>query len=637
MTPVDGHPRKTPFPGYLWKQRATANVAHVIQDFTEVSWVVGHYHHIGVGWALGQDRRLALDRDGAPGPWWAALTPTLSYKTARGEHLVYEMPDGRTIGNSTARFPDQGWGELRGDGGYVVIAAWDRPGLSLPLAPIAPFPRPEWLTDAGTPALRVSGPAAVAWQDAHATPLDTGVSEQKLRGFQSALAAWDGRTSRHDHAMKIAPWMAREAAAGLVSAPDAFRLLWEWWTDKSDDPGRKRRTTPREIASIIQTAIGYADAEPERVADLTDQVFGAAVASGEPTSFTTFHSTAGGGQQIVADLGDLGDGRFLFHLERFNLIHGDSGSGKSWLAVHLLAECIRANRMVVLLDYEDTAAVTGARLRQIGVSQSEQDRWLRVAHPDEPTSTPGLVAELVERYVELGVRHVVLDSWGEALALDGADEDRDLLVAAWVTRLVRPLGAVGIGTTVIDHITKTADNVLFPSGTKRKRAAITGVDWYLYSTTPFDRVDGGRSVLRCAKDRHGQFRRGDDVADLVMGPLDVVVGASTLELRPLAPAPPPSTSVRVDLMVEAVNIVVGEGKPMNKESILAAARSAGVKFKSDALRGAVELAVVRGFLAKQKGPRNSVEFVLIRPVPAASPPQAHPGVPTLPTPSPPQP
>ena len=55
------------------------------------------------------------------------------------------MPDGVVPGNSTARFPERGWGELRGFHGQIVIAGPDRPGFDVAeLTKATPFPRRVW-------------------------------------------------------------------------------------------------------------------------------------------------------------------------------------------------------------------------------------------------------------------------------------------------------------------------------------------------------------------------------------------------------------------------------------------------------------------------------------------------------------
>jgi hypothetical protein len=269
-----GQHRKTPPHGYLWKERATTSVNEVVEDFTNAEHDLGAAW-VGVGWALGLDGMLALDLDGPEPPWWSELGEAIVNPTKRGEHRIVPMPDGRRIGNSTARFPTQGWGEVRGHGGYIVIWGPDRAGLSLeevarvppppprrvPLSAarwVPPFSHPEWLSDASPEADAVTWTELEVFKANHA-----GGQLERVKGFETRLAQLPPGASRHDHAVSMACWMAREAAAGLVPALAAFEALEAWWGDVGRDEGKRRRLTRRELMSIERWAVGQLT--PERV------------------------------------------------------------------------------------------------------------------------------------------------------------------------------------------------------------------------------------------------------------------------------------------------------------------------------------------------------------------------------------
>src|SRR5262249_38605705 len=123
-----------------------------------------------------------------------------------------------------------------------------------------------------------------------------------------------------------------------------------------------------------------------------------------------------------------------------------------------------------------------------------------------------IIDELSYRIEADGVSLVVIDTIGEAFGLEGIDENADVEVGRWLRRVVRRLVDAGAGVLVIDHITKSGDNPLHPSGSKRKRAAITGASYLVEAPVPLTRERGGRLRLICAKDRHGNFVRGEEVA-----------------------------------------------------------------------------------------------------------------------------
>jgi hypothetical protein len=87
---------------------------------------------------------------------------------------------------------------------------------------------------------------------------------------------------------------------------------------------------------------------------------------------------------------------------------------------------------------------------------------------------------------------------------------------------------------LIDHSTKSKDNPLFPSGSKRKRAAITGASYYLTAVTPLTREAGGRLKLVCAKDRLGNYKRGEEVASIRFK----IDGESRTEVEVFSPPSP---------------------------------------------------------------------------------------------------
>jgi len=142
---------KAPPPGYLWKARATSNVAHAVDDADYACSLWGEAN-VSIAWALGLDGYVALDLDvDIPPEWWADLRAVAAINTTRrGEHLIFENPPGLVPGNGTSRFPTSGWGEVRGVGGYIIIAGPDRPGLDAE-ATTVPFPRPNGSHRPATP------------------------------------------------------------------------------------------------------------------------------------------------------------------------------------------------------------------------------------------------------------------------------------------------------------------------------------------------------------------------------------------------------------------------------------------------------------------------------------------------------
>jgi len=286
------------------------------------------------------------------------------------------------------------------------------------------------------------------------------------------------------------------------------------------------------------------------------------------------------------------DGSPLFYERAYNGIHGVDGSGKSWLGLFAIAQEIKDGRGAVLVDLEDSEATTVARLRQIGVSDDDIANHLALIRPDSPLR-PDEVREVGDAACDVKARIVIVDSLGEALALNGLDENSDAEMTPYLRLRLRPIAERGFAVTTIDHSVKSAaSDPLWPSGSKRKRAAISGALYQVEAVQPFAVGQGGRMRITCAKDRHGTYRRGEHVADLVME------ADGMLRLFE-----PPEADGAIDLPVElaaraAFKVLEGESQALSQRALLGVMKvTAGTETK----RGGIELARDRGWIEEFKG------------------------------------
>ncbi len=119
---------------------------------------------------------------------------------------------------------------------------------------------------------------------------------------------------------------------------------------------------------------------------------------------------------------------------------------------------------------------------------------------------------------ETGATLCVVDSIGEAMNASTVDENSDAEVGPWLTQCAGSVADEGITFIGIDHTPHGDPERLHPSGSKRKRAAITGTGWSVQSVTPFTRTEAGMSRIVVGKDREGHYRRGDTFALLTLDP-----------------------------------------------------------------------------------------------------------------------
>jgi KaiC/GvpD/RAD55 family RecA-like ATPase len=298
------------------------------------------------------------------------------------------------------------------------------------------------------------------------------------------------------------------------------------------------------------------------------------------------------------------DGQALFYLEQINGIHGDSGTGKGWVACEGIAQQIMRGHDVMLIDLEDVAPSIVARLRQLGATdQAIRDHFVYI----RPTSSFSVFA--VDRLVEIvenrKVTLVVIDSLGEAFGLDGIDENSDAEVGPWLRRVARRLADAGAAVVLVDHSTKANDNPLHPSGSKRKRAAIGGASYYVTAPRPLVAGKGGKLRLTCAKDRHGSYARGEHVADFVMadgpaGRMTVYPGGPTDEATP-----PIELACRA-----AVKAAEEAGEPLSQNGLVASMRS--FKGATDLKREGVKRAVERGLLVEKSEGQTKRYHLVVR-------------------------
>ncbi len=258
--------------------------------------------------------------------------------------------------------------------------------------------------------------------------------------------------------------------------------------------------------------------------------------------------------EATPSVGVRTDGKRLFY-PGINWLHGDSDAGKSFLMAFVMAQELAAGNVVVCIDYEEPDATTLVpRLLAMGADPDAVDNRLHFLHPE--TRATGkvlekLVAKALARAGQTGtVTLLVLDSVGEAFGVEGINEDSDWQVAPWVNKVLRKLATALPGAAIvpIDHVVKNgdADAKLHPSGSKRKRAALTGISYLLVNEEPFSRDHAGQSKLIVAKDRHGNFTKKDVAARLhvrpekhgevldveLRAPQTVTVGGEVCEIDP---------------------------------------------------------------------------------------------------------
>jgi hypothetical protein len=295
------------------------------------------------------------------------------------------------------------------------------------------------------------------------------------------------------------------------------------------------------------------------------------------------------------------DGRALLYLGRINALIGESGSGKSWISQAAIVQAITQDRNVLVVDLEDHAGSYVARLLALGLTKDQIRERLIYVSPEQALSavSGAAVASLIhERDISL----VVLDSTGEAMALQGTNPNEDDAVARWYRMLPRAIANLGPAVLLLDHLPKSADAPTgFAIGSQRKRAAIDGAMYRVEVGVAPVKGKTGRLRLVCAKDRSGNWQHGAQVAE-------VTIQDSDRGTR-VALAIPPDPSRPTVLMARVSEYVAKVGTASRTQI---AQNCSG---KRDYLYKAIDVLVAEGYVQERAraGRGGGLEIAHLRP------------------------
>jgi hypothetical protein len=202
------------------------------------------------------------------------------------------------------------------------------------------------------------------------------------------------------------------------------------------------------------------------------------------------------------------DGPSLLYRGRVHSLHGESESGKSWVALAEAATQLAAGEHVLMLDFESDEPTTVGRLLRLGVEPHAILARFDYRRPEADPSAldherPAWRQLLAGRY-----SLAILDGVTEALAVYGIPSKDNDAVTGWIRATPRRLAAAtGAAVVLVDHVTKDADTRgRFAIGGQAKMAALDGAAYVVEVLEPLGVGLLGRVALRVAKDRPGGVR-----------------------------------------------------------------------------------------------------------------------------------
>jgi len=259
----------------------------------------------------------------------------------------------------------------------------------------------------------------------------------------------------------------------------------------------------------------------------------------------------------------------LFYRSRINSLFGESGGGKTWVALAALAEVVANGGEAAMIDYEDNPAGIAERLVLMGLSDDE------IARVDYRNPTGGdLLTGLAQMTGAYDL--VVIDSTGEAMAAGAVDSNSDREVAQWFA-LVKHFARLPSepAVVILDHVPKDKEApTSYAIGSQRKRAAVTGAAYRVDTLKEPAKGRNGKLKLTVAKDRPGNRPKGAVAAEVDVlgtdGPGKVALHLSDAQAAAEAGVPfrPTVLMERVSRYLESVpgasareieKMVVGKG------------------------------------------------------------------------------
>lgn len=206
----------------------------------------------------------------------------------------------------------------------------------------------------------------------------------------------------------------------------------------------------------------------------------------------------------------LDTGIALFYKGQTNDVHGESESGKSWIAQASVAETLIAGGRALYLDFESDARSVAGRLILLGVPiavVTDPARFVYVSpevSPDSGASRDSYLALLGQQWdvtVLDGVTNALM-----TLGLNGREEDGIAKFYALLPdRFAKRTGAAVIQ---VDHVTKSKDGRgRMALGSQHKLSSISGASYVVEMKETMVRGrSGGLLEVKVAKDRIGSVR-----------------------------------------------------------------------------------------------------------------------------------
>jgi hypothetical protein len=200
----------------------------------------------------------------------------------------------------------------------------------------------------------------------------------------------------------------------------------------------------------------------------------------------------------------------LIYPGRSHSLAGESGSGKTMIALAAAAQALLDGKRVLILDFEsDPHTVIRERLMEtfrvpVGVIRNQVGYKRPECRPVPGTEDHKDFRALVAEGWDL----VIIDGVTNSIAMWGGSGRSEDDVSVWRNEFLMPFELVESAVLMIDHVTKNAETRgKYAIGSQGKKGILTGALYLVENVHAFGRGMKGVAQLTLAKDRNGQIER----------------------------------------------------------------------------------------------------------------------------------
>lgn len=232
----------------------------------------------------------------------------------------------------------------------------------------------------------------------------------------------------------------------------------------------------------------------------------------EPASWSTIDLDGfltGEHEPVKATLMRRTDGVCLLYPGLVHSFHGESESGKSFVAQATVAAALEAGQRCLYVDFESDPASIVSRFLELGVAPQKIKAHLDYRRPEVGPNATAAEATAWGEMMSGRYAIVVIDGVTDSLGLWSLKSTDNDEVSRWMQQFPRRLAArTSAAVVLIDHVAKDKETRgRFAIGAQAKMAGLDGAGYVVDVVDPLGRGMRGVLAIRVGKDRPGQVRQ----------------------------------------------------------------------------------------------------------------------------------